>query len=71
LKYGFYIKLIFFSKEIGESFMKITPKQNYSADLAEKCRKALEVSFGNIPMPREQIKRKVVSKRRLLAKEGC
>lgn len=25
--------------------------QKYPADLAEKCRKALEVSFGEIPMP--------------------
>jgi hypothetical protein len=44
--------------------MKIAPKQNYSSDLAQKCKKALEVSFGEIPMPKGQNNKKVVSKRR-------
>lgn len=44
--------------------MGIAPKQNYSMDLAEKCRKALEVNFGEIPMPKNQIPKKKVANKK-------
>ena len=50
--------------------MDIAPKQNYPADLAEKCRKALEVNFGEIPMPKGQTKRRVVSKKKVVSKRN-
>ena len=50
--------------------MDITKKQKYPADLAEKCKKALEVNFGEIPMPKVQIKRKVTNKRKVANKRN-
>ncbi len=38
--------------------MKTLFNQQYSADFTEKCRKALEASFGEIPMPKFFSKRK-------------
>jgi predicted transcriptional regulator len=38
-------------RELPEISLPNIPIQEYTADLAEKCRKALEVSFGEIPMP--------------------
>ncbi|MCW3997690.1 MAG: hypothetical protein NWF10_03880 [Candidatus Bathyarchaeota archaeon] len=43
--------------------MKNVSNQQYNTDLAEKCRKALEVSFGEIPMPKYYSKRKLVSRK--------
>lgn len=43
--------------------MDFDQKQKYHAAFAEKCRKALEVNFGEIPMPKGQTKRKVEKKR--------
>jgi hypothetical protein len=42
--------------------------QKYSADLAEKCRKALEVRFGEIPMPKNYTKSKAVKSKAVKSK---
>ena len=42
--------------------------QQYSADLSEKCRKALELRFGEIPMPNCFAKKNTVVKARSVSK---
>ena len=39
--------------------MKTLFDQKYSDDLTEKCRKALEANFGELPMPKSFSRRKV------------
>jgi hypothetical protein len=48
--------------------LKNLSNQQYNIELAEKCRKALEVSFGEISMPNCYSKRKVVSKVKTVGK---
>jgi hypothetical protein len=43
-------------RELHETLPNIHTKKS-TADLAEECRKALEVSFGEIPMPLELFKK--------------
>jgi predicted transcriptional regulator len=38
-------------RELSEVTLPNISTQRSNADLAERCRKALEVSFGEIPMP--------------------
>ena len=38
-------------RELNEISLPKISIQKYSDDLAEKCKKALEASFGEIPMP--------------------
>ena len=38
--------------------METLSDQQYSADLTEKCRNALEANFGEIPMPKSFSRRK-------------
>lgn len=38
-------------RELKEISLSKIHNQKYSNNLAERCRKALEVSFGEIPMP--------------------
>lgn len=55
MKYAFYIKLSSF-QETGDYNMDFVPKNKCHTDLAEKCRKALEVKFGEIPMSKVKLK---------------
>ena len=45
------IELEDMQRELQEISLPKIHIQKYTADLAEKCRKALEESFGEIPMP--------------------
>ena len=42
---------------LGKASLETLDCQIDRSDLAEKCRKALEASFGEIPLPKALIKR--------------
>jgi hypothetical protein len=52
------IELEDLQSELQEISLPKIHVQKYPDDLAEKCRKALEVSFGEIPMPIYCLKKK-------------